>query len=143
MLTDAPLLFVGHVTVLLGTTFPHLFLLTYGYLKPQKCTVSYTPRIFGFKVNLRYRPCAVFPTLNFSYLILTLLSVVILRFVIRQSWPRQRRKRTQKELCEVGLARNPMIFLVNAMKGLLVLCPRLDLATHSAWGMQKVDLIDE
>ena len=36
-----------------------------------------------------------------------------------------------------------MIFLVNAMKGLLVLCLHLDLATHSAWGMQKVDLIDE
>lgn len=34
-----------------GTTFPHLFLMTYGYLKPQKCTVTYVPRIFGFKVS--------------------------------------------------------------------------------------------
>merc|ERR1719454_2749349 len=32
-----------------GTTFPHLFLMTYGYLKPQKGSVTYTPRIFGFK----------------------------------------------------------------------------------------------
>jgi casein kinase II subunit beta len=34
-----------------GTTFPHLFLMTYGYLKPQKCTVTYVPRIFGFKIH--------------------------------------------------------------------------------------------
>jgi len=34
-----------------GTTFPHLFLMTYGYLKPQKGSVTYTPRIFGFKVR--------------------------------------------------------------------------------------------
>ncbi|KAL9671008.1 hypothetical protein QQ045_008571 [Rhodiola kirilowii] len=32
-----------------GTTFPHLFLMTYGHLKPQKPSQSYTPRIFGFK----------------------------------------------------------------------------------------------
>ena len=25
--------------------------MTYGYLKPQKCTVTYVPRIFGFKVS--------------------------------------------------------------------------------------------
>uniref|UniRef100_A0A7S0SEG2 Casein kinase II subunit beta n=1 Tax=Mantoniella antarctica TaxID=81844 RepID=A0A7S0SEG2_9CHLO len=35
-----------------GTTFPHLFLMTYGYLKPQKCTVTYVPRIFGFKIHI-------------------------------------------------------------------------------------------
>ncbi|XP_010544561.1 PREDICTED: putative casein kinase II subunit beta-4 isoform X2 [Tarenaya hassleriana] len=34
-----------------GTTFPHLFLMTYGNLKPQKPSQSYAPRIFGFKVH--------------------------------------------------------------------------------------------
>ncbi|RID54569.1 hypothetical protein BRARA_G01878 [Brassica rapa] len=34
-----------------GTTFPHLFLMTYGNLKPQKPTQKYVPRIFGFKVH--------------------------------------------------------------------------------------------
>jgi casein kinase II subunit beta len=34
-----------------GTTFPHLFLMTYGYLKPQPCATEYTPRIFGFKIR--------------------------------------------------------------------------------------------
>ncbi|XP_051147560.1 casein kinase II subunit beta-1-like isoform X2 [Andrographis paniculata] len=34
-----------------GTTFPHLFLMTYGHLKPQKPTQSYTPRVFGFKMH--------------------------------------------------------------------------------------------
>ncbi|KAL5551279.1 hypothetical protein UlMin_001455 [Ulmus minor] len=34
-----------------GTTFPHLFLMTYGHLKPQKPSQSYTPRVFGFKVH--------------------------------------------------------------------------------------------
>ncbi|KAK3023214.1 hypothetical protein RJ639_043326 [Escallonia herrerae] len=34
-----------------GTTFPHLFLMTYGHLKPQKTSQSYIPRIFGFKVH--------------------------------------------------------------------------------------------
>lgn len=34
-----------------GTTFPHLFLMTYGNLKPQKPTQSYVPRIFGYKVH--------------------------------------------------------------------------------------------
>ena len=33
-----------------GTTFPHLFLMTYGYLKPQKSSSMYVPKIFGFKV---------------------------------------------------------------------------------------------
>ncbi|XP_009594327.1 casein kinase II subunit beta-3 isoform X1 [Nicotiana tomentosiformis] len=35
----------------LGTTFPHLFLMTYGHLKPQKISQSYVPRVFGFKVH--------------------------------------------------------------------------------------------
>ncbi|KAG9142721.1 hypothetical protein Leryth_005474 [Lithospermum erythrorhizon] len=35
----------------LGTTFPHLFLMTYGHLKPQKSTQRYVPRVFGFKVH--------------------------------------------------------------------------------------------
>ncbi|KAL1200625.1 Casein kinase II subunit beta-2 [Cardamine amara subsp. amara] len=34
-----------------GTTFPHLFLMTYGHLKPQKASQSYTPRVFGFKLH--------------------------------------------------------------------------------------------
>ncbi|KAL8266728.1 hypothetical protein R6Q59_004072 [Mikania micrantha] len=34
-----------------GSTFPHLFLMTYGSLKPQKASQDYTPRLFGFKVH--------------------------------------------------------------------------------------------
>lgn len=34
-----------------GTTFPHLFLLTYLHLKPPKPTQHYVPRIFGFRVR--------------------------------------------------------------------------------------------
>ncbi|KAI4327209.1 hypothetical protein L6164_019697 [Bauhinia variegata] len=34
-----------------GTTFPHLFLMTYGHLKPQKPSQSYVPRLFGFKLH--------------------------------------------------------------------------------------------
>eukprot|EP00897_Mesotaenium_endlicherianum_P008521 jgi/Mesen1/7698/ME000405S06988 len=34
-----------------GTTFPHLFLMTYPYIKPAKPTQSYVPRIFGFKLH--------------------------------------------------------------------------------------------
>ncbi|PRQ59698.1 putative casein kinase II, regulatory subunit [Rosa chinensis] len=34
-----------------GTTFPHLFFLTYGHLKPEKTSQNYAPRIFGFKVH--------------------------------------------------------------------------------------------
>ncbi|CAN1146066.1 Putative casein kinase II subunit beta-4 [Linum perenne] len=34
-----------------GTTFPHLFLMTYGHLKPQKAAQSYVPRVFGFKMH--------------------------------------------------------------------------------------------
>ncbi|KAM7508877.1 hypothetical protein LguiA_019330 [Lonicera macranthoides] len=34
-----------------GTTFPHLFLMTYAHLKPQKPTQSYVPRVFGFKLH--------------------------------------------------------------------------------------------
>lgn len=34
-----------------GTTFPHLFSMTYGHLKPQKISQSYVPRVFGFKVH--------------------------------------------------------------------------------------------
>ncbi|KAI4327208.1 hypothetical protein L6164_019696 [Bauhinia variegata] len=34
-----------------GTTFPHLFLMTYGNLKPQKPLQSYVPRVFGFKLH--------------------------------------------------------------------------------------------
>lgn len=34
-----------------GATFPHLFLQTYGELRPQRCTRHYVPRVFGFKVH--------------------------------------------------------------------------------------------
>ncbi|XP_022158247.1 casein kinase II subunit beta-1-like isoform X2 [Momordica charantia] len=34
-----------------GTTFPHLFLMTYGHLKPQKAVQGYVPRVFGFKIH--------------------------------------------------------------------------------------------
>ncbi|WVZ57669.1 hypothetical protein U9M48_008027 [Paspalum notatum var. saurae] len=34
-----------------GTTFPHLFLMTYPHLKPQKPSQQYTPRVFGFKLH--------------------------------------------------------------------------------------------
>eukprot|EP00271_Cylindrocystis_brebissonii_P022725 TRINITY_DN884_c0_g1_i1.p1 TRINITY_DN884_c0_g1~~TRINITY_DN884_c0_g1_i1.p1 ORF type:complete len:279 (-),score=68.60 TRINITY_DN884_c0_g1_i1:1437-2273(-) len=34
-----------------GTTFPHLFLMSYPYIKPAKATQSYVPRIFGFKLH--------------------------------------------------------------------------------------------
>lgn len=34
-----------------GTTFPHLFLMTYGHLKPQKPVQNYVPRVFGFKIH--------------------------------------------------------------------------------------------
>ncbi|PRQ18475.1 putative casein kinase II, regulatory subunit [Rosa chinensis] len=34
-----------------GSTFPHLFLMTYGHLKPQKSSQSYVPRVFGFKLH--------------------------------------------------------------------------------------------
>ncbi len=34
-----------------GTTFPHLFLLTYSSLRPPKPTVQYVPKVFGFKIH--------------------------------------------------------------------------------------------
>ncbi|KAL6985865.1 casein kinase 2 regulatory subunit [Sarracenia purpurea var. burkii] len=34
-----------------GTTFPHLFLMTYGHHKPQKVLQNYVPRVFGFKIH--------------------------------------------------------------------------------------------
>ncbi|KAF8776215.1 hypothetical protein HU200_003751 [Digitaria exilis] len=34
-----------------GTTFPHLFLMTYPHLKPQKPSQQYVPRVFGFKIH--------------------------------------------------------------------------------------------
>lgn len=34
-----------------GSTFPNLFLMTYGHLKPQKMSQSYVPRVFGFKIH--------------------------------------------------------------------------------------------
>ncbi|KAJ0258556.1 Casein kinase II subunit beta-3 [Hirschfeldia incana] len=34
-----------------GTTFPHLFLMAHGNMKPQKPSQTYVPKIFGFKVH--------------------------------------------------------------------------------------------
>lgn len=34
-----------------GTTFPHLFFMTYPHLKPQKASQQYIPRVFGFKIH--------------------------------------------------------------------------------------------
>ncbi|KAK4802520.1 hypothetical protein SAY86_000723 [Trapa natans] len=34
-----------------GTTFPHLFLMTYGHLKPLNTSQNYVPRVFGFKIH--------------------------------------------------------------------------------------------
>jgi hypothetical protein len=34
-----------------GTTFPHLFLLTYAQLRPFKPAESYMPRVFGFRIH--------------------------------------------------------------------------------------------
>ncbi|GAB4861999.1 Putative casein kinase II subunit beta-4 [Ancistrocladus abbreviatus] len=34
-----------------GTTFPHLFLMTYRNLRPQKAVQNYVPRVFGFKIH--------------------------------------------------------------------------------------------
>ncbi|KAG8080507.1 hypothetical protein GUJ93_ZPchr0007g3733 [Zizania palustris] len=34
-----------------GTTFSHLFLMTYEHLKPQKPSQRYSPRVFGFKLH--------------------------------------------------------------------------------------------
>jgi len=34
-----------------GTTFPHLFLMTYGSLKPPKPDAVYVPRIYGFRIH--------------------------------------------------------------------------------------------
>ncbi|KAK3141912.1 hypothetical protein QOZ80_4BG0339790 [Eleusine coracana subsp. coracana] len=34
-----------------GTTFSHLFLMTYPHLKPQKPSQQYVPRVFGFKIH--------------------------------------------------------------------------------------------
>lgn len=33
-----------------GTTFPHLFLISYPEVKPQRPAQFYTPRVYGFKV---------------------------------------------------------------------------------------------
>lgn len=35
----------------IGTTFPHLFFMTYPHLKPQKASQWYIPRVFGFKLH--------------------------------------------------------------------------------------------
>ena len=34
-----------------GTTFPHLFFLTYKELEPAPSTLLYVPRVFGYKIH--------------------------------------------------------------------------------------------
>jgi len=34
-----------------GTTFPHLFFLTYPEIKPVNDADKYVPRVFGFRIN--------------------------------------------------------------------------------------------
>ena len=42
----------GHIDgAYFGTTFPHLFFLTYPQLKPSRPVEKYVPRVFGFKVS--------------------------------------------------------------------------------------------
>jgi casein kinase II subunit beta len=36
-----------------GTTFPHLFFMTYGDLVPPLSTLLYVPRVFGYKIHGR------------------------------------------------------------------------------------------
>ena len=36
-----------------GTTFPHLFYMTYSDLRPTSPVATYVPKIFGFKVHPR------------------------------------------------------------------------------------------
>ncbi|CAJ1943208.1 unnamed protein product [Sphenostylis stenocarpa] len=65
-----------------GTTFPHLFLMTYGQLKPQKPSQGYVPRVFGFKLPyfyLVYSICTIYVVFEFvdmipkdSYILLVL-----------------------------------------------------------------------
>lgn len=35
----------------IGTTFPHLYLMSYPSSKPAKATEKYVPRVFGFKLH--------------------------------------------------------------------------------------------
>jgi len=35
----------------IGTTFPHLYLMTYPSSKPTKPAENYVPRVFGFKLH--------------------------------------------------------------------------------------------
>ncbi|MBA0835058.1 hypothetical protein Goarm_007366 [Gossypium armourianum] len=46
-----PLFYLDIDGAYFGTTFPNLFLMTHGHLKPQKATQSYVPRVFGYKIH--------------------------------------------------------------------------------------------
>ncbi len=46
-----PLLYVDIDGAYFGTTFPHLFFLTFPELKVPKTKEVYIPRVFGFRVN--------------------------------------------------------------------------------------------
>ena len=34
-----------------GTTFPHLFLMTYSHVRPTKLAAKYVPKVWGFKIH--------------------------------------------------------------------------------------------
>jgi hypothetical protein len=51
MLVKFPWFYLDIDGAYFGTTFPHLFLMTYGQLKPQKPSQGYVPRVFGFKLH--------------------------------------------------------------------------------------------
>lgn len=37
-----------------GTTFPHLFFMTYRELEPAPSTLLYVPRVFGYKIHNKH-----------------------------------------------------------------------------------------
>jgi hypothetical protein len=86
-----------------GTTFPHLFLMTYGYLKPPKPTQTYTPRIFGFRVRtLRFcAHCAL--CLRDAACMLGVLSVCSFLCVGCRCTCRRRRRRRRRRACRGGV----------------------------------------
>lgn len=46
-----PLLLAAVDGAYFGTTFPHLFFLTYRELEPAPSTLLYVPRVFGYKIH--------------------------------------------------------------------------------------------
>lgn len=61
---DYPWLHLDTDGAYFGTTFPHLFLMTYGHLKPQSTSQSYVPRVFGFKIHKNWSRNLLWPPLG-------------------------------------------------------------------------------